>query len=84
MKTVFNLYLPNPQMICKVYEDNQSCIAMAKNMKFSLRTKHIALKYHHFRSHVERKLIDIVHFQSRDQIADILTKPLEEMAFKYL
>lgn len=57
---------------------------MVKNQNFSSRTKHIALKYHHFRSYVERKLIDIVHVQSRDQISDILTKPLEETAFKYL
>jgi hypothetical protein len=33
-----------------VREDNQSCIAMAKNPKFTPQTKHIAIKYHHFLS----------------------------------
>jgi hypothetical protein len=42
------LYLPQPKFIIKVEEDNQSCIEMANNPKFSPRTKHIAIKYHHF------------------------------------
>ena len=84
LKTIFKLYLPTPKVICKVYEDNMICIAMAKNQKFSPRTKHISLKYHQFRIHIERVLVDIVHVRTRNQIADILTKPLEEDAFKYL
>lgn len=41
-----------PRFIVKVHEDNQSCIAM-KHPKFSGRMKHIAIKYRHFRKHVE-------------------------------
>ena len=33
MKPIFNLKLPSPQIVGKVYEDNQSCIAMARNQK---------------------------------------------------
>ena len=49
---IFDLYIPKPKFIVKVHEDNQSCIAMAQNPKFTPRTKHIAIKYHHFRKHV--------------------------------
>eukprot|EP00957_Ditylum_brightwellii_P203995 15337136-Ditylum_brightwellii.AAC.1 len=49
LSKVFDLYMPKPEVHCKVFEDNQSCISIAKSYKFSPRTKHIALKYHHFR-----------------------------------
>ena len=31
----------------KVWEDNNGCIALANGQKFSPRTKHIGMKYHH-------------------------------------
>jgi hypothetical protein len=52
MNEIFPLYLPSPKFIIKVREDNLSCIAMAKNSKFTPRAKHIAIKYHHFWKHV--------------------------------
>ena len=48
---VFSLNLSSPKIHCKVYEDNESCISLAKTQRFSPRTKHISIKYHHFRSH---------------------------------
>ena len=48
---VFPMIKIKPKVHCKVYEDNKSCIAMAKNRKFSPRTKHIAINYHHFSQH---------------------------------
>jgi len=48
-----------PNFNCTVHEDNQSCISMATKQKFSPRTNHIALKYHHFRSYVNSKQIEI-------------------------
>ena len=56
---VFPVHVSTPNFVCKVHEDNQSCIKMANSEKFTPRTKHIALKYHHFKSHVQKKLIDI-------------------------
>ena len=35
MNEIFPLYLPQPRFIIKVREDNQSCIAMAENPKFT-------------------------------------------------
>jgi len=53
LNEVFPLLMETPQFYCKVWEDNQSCIAMATLQKFTPQTKHIALKYHHFKGHVE-------------------------------
>ena len=77
---VFPINKKKPIVRCDVHEDNESCIAMAKNRKFSPRTKHIAIKYHHFRSHVN-KTIFLHSIDTLDQTADILTKPLEEPQF---
>ena len=38
------LHLPTPKVYCKMFEDNNSCIALSKSQIFSPRTKHIAIK----------------------------------------
>ena len=83
---IFPLYLPRPRFIIKVWEDNQSCIAMAENPKFTPRTKHIAIKYHHFRKHVitqanSEGFILLEYCSTHDQIADIFTKPVRDDIF---
>ena len=52
LKSVIDLHVPKPEVFCNVFEDNTACIAMATSKKFTPRTKHIALKYHHFREAV--------------------------------
>ncbi len=54
---------------------------MATSDKFTPRTKHIALKYHHFCSHVKNRHIEINYCPTEDQKAYLLTKPLEDAAF---
>ena len=81
---VFKLHLPKPKIHCKVFEDNNSCIAMAEAVKFSPRTKHIALKYHHFRRFVKDLTIKIFPIDTKEQTADIFTKPLDEALFVHL
>ena len=78
---VFPVHITKPNFVCKVHEDNQSCIKMANSDKFTPRTKHIALKYHHFRSHIKRGLIDVQYCRTEDQKADLLTKPLADELF---
>ena len=81
---IFELYVPTPEVHCTVFEDNRSCIAIAESQKFTPRTKHIALKYHHFRSLVREKKIRIKSIDTGEQTADIFTKPLKEELFAYL
>ena len=54
---------------------------MATGTKFSPRTKQIALKYHHFRSHVKSERVDIHYSLTGEQLADLLIKPLSNEAF---
>ena len=61
---------------CKVFEDNVGALEMAKEHKFRPRTKHMLVKYHHFRSYVDSQQISIHHISTHDQVGDILTKPL--------
>ena len=69
---------------CTVLEDNESCIAVSKSPKFTPRTKHIAIKYHHFRRFVSNGTIIIKYIDTAEQIADIFTKPLGEKSFCFL
>ena len=86
INVIFALHIPQQKFIVKVHEDNQSCIAMAINLKFAPRTKHIAIKYHHFRKHVRTMLnpsgfIEICYCSTNDQLADIFTKSTADDIF---
>ena len=49
---------------CEVFEDNQSCIAVAESKKLPARTEYIVMKYHHFRSLVDNKTITSRHINT--------------------
>ena len=76
MNKIFPLLILTPDFVCKVHKNNQSCIKMATGTDFSPRTKHIALKYNHFRSHIKSGGVDIHYRQTDEQIDNLLTKPL--------
>ena len=63
-----------PTEICV---DNKSAIALAKNLVFHDRSKHIDTRYHYTRECVTNKEVRLEYVRSHDQIADIFTKPLK-------
>ena len=63
-------------------EDNSECIATTENPVNSSRLKHIDIKYHFVREQVQKGVIKFIYCPSRDMIADIMTKPLNEELFK--
>jgi hypothetical protein len=65
-----------PTVRCEVFEDNSGALELAMKPKMRPRTKHINVKFHHFRDYVRRKLITILPIRSEDNPADTLTKPL--------
>ena len=67
-----------------VFEDNQGAIAMINNPTSHSRAKHIDIKYHFIRDLVNLKLIKLQYISSKDQLADILTKPLDSTIFNHL
>jgi hypothetical protein len=64
--------------------DNKSAIRMANNPIEHSRTKHIAIRYHFLRGHQQRGDIEIVYFSTKEQLADIFTKPLDDKTFTKL
>jgi len=61
---------------CRAFEDNMGALELANVPKMRPRTKHINIKYHHFREHVRRGTITVEYTNTKDQVADIFTKPL--------
>jgi hypothetical protein len=64
-----------------IFEDNKGCVELANAPKMRPRTRHIALKYHHFRSHVDNGNISIQWIDTKHQLADIFMKPLAASSF---
>jgi hypothetical protein len=67
-----------------IFEDNRGCVELANAPKLHPHTKHISLKYHHFRSHVTRGDLKIQWIDTKHQLADNFTKPLPSSSFEYL
>ena len=80
----FKLSIDTPKVVCTVFEDNRSCLEIATNHRTRPRTKHLSVRLHHFRSHVLAKTINIQHVSSKEQMADIFTKPLPRDQFMKL
>ncbi|KAJ4793822.1 Pol [Rhynchospora pubera] len=56
--------------------DNTSAILISKNPVLHSRTKHIEIRHHFIRDHVEKGDVELVYIDTKEQIADIFTKPL--------
>jgi hypothetical protein len=61
--------------------DNISAIMILKNPILHTRTKHIEIQHHFIRDHVERGDIELIHVDTKHQIADIFTKPLSTQQY---
>jgi uncharacterized protein with von Willebrand factor type A (vWA) domain len=70
-----------PDIHCCLFEDNSLNYELVTTPKMRPRTKHINVKYHHFKSYVERMVISVKKETSKHQLADILTKPLAQELF---
>jgi hypothetical protein len=64
--------------------DNESAIRMVDNPIEHSRTKHIDIQYHFLRDHHQRGDIEIAYVSTKEQLADIFTKPLDEKTFSKL
>ena len=67
-----------------MFGDNKGADTLANAPKMNARTKHIAIKYHHFREAVKKKILQIKRVDTKEQLADILTKPVDRMTLQHL
>ena len=74
----FPIETTTSKIYCRVFEDNSGAIEMAKVQKYCPCTKHVNVKYHHFRDYVDRGDVIINTIGTNEQPADILTKPVNE------
>ena len=60
---------------------NKSAIALAKDNKYHLRTKHIDLRYHFIHEAVEDKRVRMEYIVTSENVVDIFTKALVKPKF---
>jgi len=56
-----------------IYEDNQSCIKVAREPHEHKRMKHVDVKYNFIRDEVAKREVEIIYKATNEQIADIMT-----------
>jgi len=67
-----------------IFCDNTSAINLSKNPIQHSRSKHIEIKHHFIRDHVQKKNIALSFVDTENQLADIFKKPLVEEKFNFL
>nr|GEX30506.1 retrovirus-related Pol polyprotein from transposon TNT 1-94 [Tanacetum cinerariifolium] len=67
-----------------IYCDSKSAIAISCNPVHHSRTKHIAVRYHFIKEHVEKGTIELYFVKTDYQLANIFTKALPADRFIYL
>ena len=64
--------------------DNISTIQLSRNPVFHCKSKHIDVRFHFLRELVNDGVVELSYCNSQDQIADIMTKPLNLEQFEKL
>ena len=67
-----------------IHCDNTSAISLSKNPVQHSKGKHIPIKFHYIREQETNKNIKLEYIPTKEQVADIFTKPLNKEAFEYL
>jgi hypothetical protein len=73
----FGLDFHHVSLLC----DSMSAISVAKNPVLHSRTKDIDVRFHFLRDHYEKGDIELRYIDTTRQLADILTKPLDQKNF---
>ncbi|GJV82654.1 hypothetical protein Tco_1522552 [Tanacetum coccineum] len=67
-----------------IYYDSKSAIAISCNTVQHSRTKHINIRYHFIKEHVEKGTIELYFVGTKYQLADLFTKALLKERFEFL
>ncbi|CAL1677543.1 unnamed protein product [Lasius platythorax] len=83
VKTLINEPLNVEDVPTTLYMDNQSAISLIKNPVFHKTVKHIDVRFHYIREQYTGKKSLLEYVASKEQHADILTKPLPRQQFQH-
>jgi hypothetical protein len=67
-----------------IFEDNQSTIRCCNSLEQIKRIKHLDIKFHFIKEKIRDGTVEIRYINTREQVADILTKPLNKATFERL
>jgi len=67
-----------------IHYDNTSAINISKNPVQHSLAKHIDIRHHFIRDFVESREVALVFILTENQLADILTKPIDGSSFESL
>ncbi|KAJ9566434.1 hypothetical protein OSB04_002400 [Centaurea solstitialis] len=67
-----------------IYCDSKSAIQITANPVQHSRTKHIDIRYHFIKDHVEKGNVELYFVESDYQLADLFTKPFDEKRHFFL
>jgi transposase InsO family protein len=67
-----------------IYCDSKSAIQITANPVQHSKTKHIDIRYHFIKDHVEKGNIELHFVESKLQLADLFTKPFDDLRFTFL
>ncbi|KAI0995909.1 Copia protein, partial [Podosphaera aphanis] len=70
------LYSGKDIVSTRIYTDNQSSLALGNNPELHSRTKHIDVKHHFIREHLDAGRVDARYISTHEMAADGLTKSL--------
>ena len=66
----------------KIFEDNKACIDISKNAIVNDRTRHVMVKTEFIRMKLKEWKVEINYIESKENIADIFTKGLDQKLFE--
>ena len=78
---IFSIDVSLPTVI---YEDNEGALQLANNPVHHDKTKHINIKHHFIRETVASKQILVLRVVTKDNVSDLLTKPVTNTVYEYL
>lgn len=64
-------------MVIQLLCDNEGAICLSDHNTNHNRTKHIDIQHHFVREHIHSGAIKVNYISTKEQLADILTKPLD-------
>ena len=84
LRSLFTELGQPPNQPTTILVDNRSAIDFAHNTGFHARSKHIDICHHFICDSITSKEVSVNHCSSKENVADIFTKPLPRATHEYL